>query len=102
MVYGVTGKEDLEKIVSVLERHGVLTIEEIAKYTKLKRQVASRRVGYWHGMKKLFRVARNQYALSPDATPRLIPSKKDMRTRRRNPEVELMYQCFNNMVRAGA
>lgn len=92
----------METIKCALEKHGVLTIEEIAKYTKLKRAVASRRVGYWHGMGKLFRVARNQYALSPDATPRYIPSKKDMRTRRADPETALIYQCFNNMVRAGA
>ena len=101
MTYGVTGKKDLEAIKSVLEKHGVLTIEEIAKYSKLKRDVASRRVGYWHGMGKLFRVARNQYALSPDAQPRYIPKKSEMRTRRADPNTALMYQCFNNMVRAG-
>lgn len=92
----------METIASALEKHGVLTIEEISKYTKLKRNVASRRVLYWHGMGKLFRVARNQYALTPDAQPRYLPSKTELRTRRRNLEVELMYQCFNNMVRAGA
>ena len=102
MEYGVTGKKDLALIVSALEKYGVLTIEEIAKYTKLKKAVAGRRVGYWHGMKKLFRVARNQYALSPDAKPRYIPKKSEMRTRRTDPNTVLMYQCFNNMVRAGA
>lgn len=85
--------------MSALEKYGVLTIEEIAKYTSLKKHVAGRRVAYWFGMKKLFRVARNQYALSPDAKPRLIPSKKEMRTRRRDHNAELMYQCFSNMVR---
>lgn len=102
MVYRETGRKDLARIVSVLEKHGVLTIKEIAKYTQMNRETAGRRVAFWFSNGKLFRVARSQYALTPDAKPKYVPTKADLRSRRRNPSVELMYECFNNMVRVGA
>ena len=97
VVIGSKGLEDLKKIKAFLATREVADVAEISAATGINKQTLSNRLNFFRDKGELHKVAFNQWSLDPDATPREMKSKRPYR--KKNPNVSILVECMNKMMR---
>lgn len=100
VIIGSKGLEDLKKIKAFLSTREVADLAEISAGTGITRETLSNRLNFFREKGELHRIAFNQWSLNPDAIPREMKSKRPYR--KKDPNVVLLTECMNKMMRVGS
>ena len=85
-----------------LQKGGVLTVDQLAVNSGSTPKLMKDRLSRYVKQGKIFRVARNQYSLDPNATPHIAQPVGLTRAQKRkelSEKTQVIYSCFHKMVR---
>lgn len=103
--YEMTGRVNgfyLKLIHERLKGGKVLTVDQIALNSGASHKMMKDRLSRYARQGRVYRVARNQYALDPHAIPVITPDKPKTKAEKKHEAKEntnIMYSCFHKMVR---
>jgi predicted transcriptional regulator of viral defense system len=101
----MAGKENmyyLKLIHNRLKSGGVMTVEQLSANSGATPKLMKDRLSRYAKQGRIYRVARNQYSLDPNAVPEINQQKGLTRAQKRkeiSEKVGTVYSCFYNMVR---